>query len=168
MQDARSDKPSASEVVERAMRTKLRMKDGEAVPAKEYDKITRIFSFSPGRSEDTLSLEREALGDLAVLSRFKKLESISLPRSALSDLRPLAKLKSILYLDLRHNEIEDLTPLVETSELIYLYLQGNRVKDPKPLAKLKNLSYVGLKENPIGPGHKDELRAALPKTVLIW
>ena len=168
MQDTDAGKPSAAEVVERAMRIKLRLKDDEAVPAKEYDKVIRIFSRSPRRSDDALSLEGEELGDLSVLTRFKKLESISLPRSGLRDLRPLAARKNVTYLDLRHNAIEDLSPLSGMTALIYLYLQGNRIKDPRPLAKLKSLSYVTLVDNPVEAGHKDELRAALPKTTLVW
>ena len=163
MQDEKKERLSAVEVVEGAMRKKLKKKEGESFSDKEYDKVIRLFGAAKGRSggDDALSLG-EALDDLSALSKFKNLETLSLPRSGLSDLAPLSKQKKLIYLDLRHNEIENLSPLAGFPALIYLYLQGNRVKDPSPLGKLANLSYLTLVDNPVAEDRREKLRKALP------
>jgi Leucine-rich repeat (LRR) protein len=163
MQDEKKERLSAVEVVESAMRKKLKKKEGESFSDKEYDKVIRLFGAAKGRSggDDALSLG-EALDDLTALSKFKNLETLSLPRNGLSDLAPLSKHKKLIYLDLRHNEIVDLAPLAEIPTLIYLYLQGNRVKEPSPLGKLANLSYLTLVDNPVANDRKEKLRKALP------
>ncbi|MFP6900096.1 MAG: leucine-rich repeat domain-containing protein [Opitutales bacterium] len=163
MQDEKKERLSAVEVVESAMRKKLKKKEGESFSDKEYDKVIRLFGAAKGRSggDDALSLG-EALDDLSALSKFKNLETLSLPRSGLSDLAPLSKQKKLIYLDLRHNEIENLSPLAGLPALIYLYLQGNRVKDPSPLGKLANLSYLTLVDNPVAEDRREKLRKALP------
>ena len=169
MQDEQKERLSAVEVVEAAMRKKLKKKEGESFSDKEYDKVIRLFGAAKGRSggDDALSLG-ESLDDLTALSKFKNLETLSLPRNGLSDLAPLSKHKKLIYLDLRHNEIEDLSPLAEIPTLIYLYLQGNRVKEPSPLGKLDNLSYVTLVDNPVANDRKEKLRKALPNTRIFF
>ena len=169
MQDEQKERLSAVAVVERAMRKKLKKKEGETFSDKEYDKVIRLFGAAKGRSggDDALSLG-ESLDDLTVLSKFKNLETLSLPRNGLSDLAPLSKHKKLIYLDLRHNEIEDLSPLAEISTLIYLYLQGNRVKEPGSLGKLDNLSYLTLVDNPVAKDRKEKLRKALPNTRIFF
>ena len=164
MKDDKKERLSAVEVVESAMRKKLKKKDGESFPDKEYDKVVRLFGDAKGRSggDDALSLWGEALDDLSVLLRFRNLETLSLPGNGLVDLTPLVGQKKLLYLDLRHNKIEDLSPLAEIPTLIYLYLQGNRVKDPSPLGKLPNLSYLTLVDNPVANDRREKLLKALP------
>ena len=163
MQDEQKERLSADEVVEAAMRKKLKKKEGESFSDKEYDKVIRLFGAAKERSggDDALSLG-ESLDDLTVLSKFKNLVTLSLPRNGLRDLAPLSKHKKLIYLDLRHNEIVDLSPLAEIPTLIYLYLQGNRVKEPGPLGKLNNLSYLTLVDNPVANDRKEKLRKALP------
>jgi len=169
MQDEKKERLSVVEVVEAAMRKKLKKKAGESFSDKEYDKVIRLFGAAKGRSggDDALSLG-EAFDDLSALSKFKNLETLSLPRNGLSDLAPLSKHKKLIYLDLRHNEIEDLSPLAEIPTLIYLYLQGNRVKEPGSLGKLDNLSYLTLVDNPVANDRKEKLRKALPKTRIFF
>ena len=164
MQDEKKARLSAVEVVESAMRKKLKKKDGESFPDKEYDKVVRLFGDARGRSggDDALSLGGEALGDLSALLRLNNLETLSLPRNGLSELASLAGHKKLIYLDLRHNGIVDLAPLAEIPTLIYIYLQGNRIKDPSPLGKLPNLSYLTLVDNPVANDRREKLRKALP------
>src|SRR5262249_14779041 len=72
-----------------------------------------------------------------------KLSSLSLARNRIQDLNVLTKVNRLMVLDLNDNQVQDLTPLMKQTELSLLMLERNRIGDLTPLVTMAKADAEG-------------------------
>ena len=74
-----------------------------------------------------------------------KLWTLSVPKNQIKDISVLTRITKLQTIDLEDNKIEDTTPLAKQSELKLLILKKNQIKDLKPLVDAAKADSAGPK-----------------------
>jgi Leucine-rich repeat (LRR) protein len=74
-----------------------------------------------------------------------KLWTLSVPKNQIKDISVLSRITKLQTIDLEDNKIEDTTPLAKQSELKLLMINRNQIKDLKPLVDAAKADSAGPK-----------------------
>ena len=130
--------PTASAIVEKAIREELKKPTGELTEA-DLEKVTRL------NLGDDNKLTEVPKG----LEKFTKLTSLNLDNNKLTDVKGLEKLTQLETLTLCNNKLTDVKGLEKLTKLPYLDLRFNPDLTKAQIAELQNaLPKVIINSNP--------------------
>ena len=98
---------------------------------------------------ELLSLECNAVSNVAPLAGLKQLVDLNLYDNQIADVGPLAGLVGLGWLSLAANQIADVSPLAGLNGLRRLSLGANEISDVRPLDGLRGLERLSLTHNRI-------------------
>ena len=98
-----------------------------------------------------LTIEKDATGDLSVLTELAQLEYLSMTEYPMNgeDILTISQLVNLKYLSMPKASLSTIAPLEDLTQLEYLDISGNTIRNIAVLANMKGLKELNIRNNAV-------------------